>query len=240
MTLCFDPVLNDLRYPDGTSRRNYAPPFTGAQLTNLDYVICSHNHADHINMETLKPLHHANPDARFIVPAPETETLTKGGIASKAVMGARQKVSLELAEKVWLHPVAAAHETYVEDEHGDQKNLGYILELDGIRFYHAGDTLVTEKLISDVKEKGPIHMTFLPVNGVDSERHRRGILGNMDCRDGAFFAEQIDADMVFPMHCDMVKKNEENPLFFAHYMQCLYPGRKYHIMQLGERVIYMK
>lgn len=51
--------------------------------------------------------------------------------------------------------------------------------------------LVTEKLISDVKEKGPIHMTLLPVNGVDSERHRRGILGNMDCRDGAFFTIQL-------------------------------------------------
>ena len=100
--------------------------------------------------------------------------------------------------------------------------------------------MVTEKMITDVKEQGRVHVACIPVNGADTERHRRGIIGNMDCRDGAFFVEQIGADMVLPMHYDMVKQNEENPLVFAHYMQTLYSGRKYHIMQLGERLIYME
>ena len=239
VTVCLDPVLNDLCYPDGASRRNYEPPFDGSQLEGIDYVICSHNHADHLNLKTLLPLSQANPKAKFIVPAPETTVLIEGGMSKEAIIGAKQKEAVNLTETVRIYPIAAAHETYVKDENGNQKNLGYVLDLGGVRLYHAGDTVVTEQLIADVKEQGPIHVACIPVNGVDTERHRRGIVGNMDCRDAAFFAEQIEADMVLPMHYDMVKKNGENPLIFAHYMQTLYSGSKYHVMQLGERFIYL-
>lgn len=239
VTVCLDPMLSDL-CEGGISRRNYSWPFEPGELTGIDYVIGSHNHADHINLETLLPLYQANPTAKFIVPAPESAVLTDGGIPAACVIGAREKECLQLTEKVGICPVAAAHEEYVTDEHGDQRNLGYILDFGGIRLYHAGDTVVTEQLITDVKEQGDIQVACLPVNGVDTERHRRDIIGNMDCRDAAFFAEQIGADMVLPMHFDMVQGNEENPLIFGHYMQTLYSGRKYHIMQLGERLLYMK
>ncbi len=240
LTICIDPVLNDLYYPDGSSRRNYKPPFDGNELKGIDYVLCTHNHADHMNLETLLPLFRANPHIIFIVPDPETERLIEAGIPKESVIGAKERKSIKLTEIIELFPIAAAHETYVTDEQGNHRNLGYVLDFNGIHLYHAGDTVVTEKLIADVKECGTIHIACIPINGVDTERHRRGIVGNMDCRDGAFFAEQIGADMVIPMHYDMVKKNGEEPLLFAHYMQNYYSGRKYHIMQLGERFLYMK
>lgn len=247
LTLCFDPVLNDLCNPDGTSRRNYAPPFLPEEFDFADYVICSHNHADHINIQTLLPMQKANPNLRIIVPMPERRGLmeqmygeqrqTEQGLPEQCLLGARAGQNIPLAEDVVLCPVAAAHETYVTDEQGDQRNLGYVLKCGGINIYHAGDTVVTPQLIQDVRARGPVDLACIPVNGVDTERHSRGIVGNMDCRDGAYFAWQIGADMTLPMHCDMVMGNEENPLIFAEYMRQLYPGRKYHIMQLGERIL---
>ncbi|PNV60220.1 MBL fold metallo-hydrolase [Clostridium sp. chh4-2] len=234
ITLCFDPVLNDLCSPDGTSRRNYEPPFSGEEWTGLDYVICSHNHADHINLKTLLPLQQANPSLQFIVPAPEKEVLTDGGIRPEAVIGAKAGEVIFLKNGVSVHPVAAAHETYVTDENGDQKNLGYVLEADGITMYHAGDTMVTDRLIRDLEPFSRIDLACIPVNGVDTERHGRGIIGNMDCRDAAYFAWRIGADLTVPMHYDMVVGNGEDPLIFARYMQEMYTGKKYRIMQLGE------
>lgn len=234
LTLCFDPVLNDLCKPDGTTRRNYEPPFGGEEWENLDYVICSHNHADHINLKTLLPLQQANPSIRFIVPAPETKVLIDGGIRPEAVVGARAGEEIFLGDKVSLHPVAAAHETYVTDENGDQKNLGYVVKMDGITMYHAGDTMVTAQLIHDLEAFYPLKLACIPVNGVDTERHERGIIGNMDCRDGAYFVWKIGADLTVPLHYDMVMGNCEDPLIFARYMQEMYPGKKYRIMQLGE------
>ena len=52
-------------------------------------MVCSHNHKDHLNLETLLPMWQANPKVRFIVPEPERECLTAGGIAPEAVIGAK-------------------------------------------------------------------------------------------------------------------------------------------------------
>lgn len=238
LTICFDPVLNDLCRPDGTTRRNYAPPFLPEEFDSVDYVVCSHNHADHINIKTLLPLQRANPHMRIIVPMPEVQSLIAQGLDGGTVIGAKAGEEIPLSLETDLYPIAAAHETYVTDEDGNQRNLGYVLKCGGISLYHAGDTVVTQQLIEDVKAAGPIALACVPVNGVDTERHSRGIIGNMDCRDAAFFAQQIGADMTLPMHCDMVMGNEENPLIFAEYMRTLYPGRKYHVMQLGERIIF--
>jgi len=237
LTICFDPVLNDLTWPDGSSRRNYAPPFVPESFLGVDAVICSHRHADHLNLDTLLPLAEANPKMKIIVPRPETEDLIRKGLKKEQVVGAGAGESISLGAGAVLRPVAAAHETYITDENGDQKNLGYVLECGGQRIYHAGDTVVTPRLIEDVRALGPITLACVPVNGIDSERRGRGVIGNMDCRDAAWFVSQIGADMTIPMHCDMVMKNEENPLIFAGYMRDLYPGRKYHLMQLGERLI---
>ncbi|MCD8142125.1 MAG: MBL fold metallo-hydrolase [Clostridiales bacterium] len=240
VTLCFDPVLNDLRNPDGSTRRNYPPPFSGEELTGVDYVVCSHNHADHLNLETLLPLYRANPGAKFIVPAPETGVLTGAGIPADMVIGAKAHQPLTLGGGVALTPIPAAHEAYVTDAQGDYRNLGYLLAADGVRFYHAGDTVLTAQLLEDVKRYGPPDVACLPVNGADLERRSRNIVGNMDCRDAAIFAAQTGADLTIPLHYDMVMGNGEDPLLFAAYMQRCAPGQKFHIMQLGERFLYRK
>lgn len=238
VTLCFDPVLCDLCSPDGATRRNYPAPFSGGELTGVDYVVCSHNHADHLNLQTLLPLYRANPSLRFIVPAPEEGVLTGAGIPADAVVGAKAHQTLTLGDGVTLTPIPAAHEEYVTDERGDHRNLGYLLTANGVRFYHAGDTVLTARLLEDVKRYGAPDVACLPVNGADLERRSRNIVGNMDCRDAAIFAAQTGADLTIPLHYDMVVGNGEDPLLFASYMLRCAPGQKFHIMQLGERFLY--
>lgn len=239
LTICFDPVLNDLFDPQGNSRRCYHQPFSAESLTGIHYVVCSHNHADHLNLETLLPLYQANPTARFIVPAPEVSSLTGCGIPDSSVIGAIQNSIIPLSDGSCIYPIAAAHEVYTADEQGRQKNLGYIWETPDIHVYHAGDTVVTNQLIADVCSHAPIHLACIPINGIDTQRRNQGIIGNMDCRDAAYFSSQIQADLTIPLHYDMVMNNTENPLIFASYMQSMYSGSKYHIMQLGERLLYM-
>lgn len=240
LTVLIDPVLNDLTYPGGETRRNYPAPFLPSELDFADYCFCSHNHADHMNIRTLLPLAEANPGLKILVPAPEIPGLTAQGIKEHQLLAAREYTEIPLAEQVTLYPVASSHEAYFTDEKGDQKNLGCVIDFGGIHIYHSGDTVLTSKLIRDVSAHQYIDIACIPINGVDFERHARGVVGNMDFKDAAYFLDQIHADMAIPMHYDMVMKNEENPLYFASLMQEKYPGRKYHILQLGERFIYMK
>lgn len=238
ITVGFDLILNDLYYADGSSRRNFDPPFAPEKLTGVDFCVCSHNHADHLNMETLLPVSRAEMNTRFVVPAPVVSALTEGGIPESRVIPARAGKGIPLGEHGRLIPIAACHEEYFTDERGDFTCLGFILELNGVRLYHAGDTIFTEKLVSDVTAYGSVHIACLPINGSGAEFHSRNVIGNLNEKDAAYLAYRLNADLTLPLHSDMVKKNEGNPLIFAYYMQKDFPGKKYHICQLGERFVY--
>ena len=240
VTVCFDPVLADLTGADGASRRNYPPPFAGEELTGVGWAVVSHSHADHMDAATLRGLFQANPGIRFVVPAPEAHRLREWGILERAVVPAEAGRPIELQAGAVLTPAAASHETYETDTQGRHRYLGYVLSVNDVRLYHAGDTVCTETLIQDVRRLGPIDVACLPINGAGAEFHSRGVQGNMDPKDAAYFARQTGADLTLPMHSDMVRGNEGDPLLFAYAMRTLAPGRKYHIPQLGERFLYQK
>ena len=57
-TLGFDLYLSD--YP-GNVNRSYPPLVQPAELRGLDLVFCTHDHIDHLDPWTLKPLADASP-----------------------------------------------------------------------------------------------------------------------------------------------------------------------------------
>lgn len=236
---CIDPVFNDLKDTSGNSRRNYPAPFPPESFTPVDYVICSHNHADHLNLETLVPLYGANKNIRFVVPLPLTGMLSAAGIPEENIIGAREKEEINLSD-LHIYPIAAAHEAYETDASGNYRCLGYVLSCGKIRLYHSGDTILADKLVRDLKEYGPYDLIMLPINGSDEERRKRGVVGNMDYKDAAWLSAKLDAGLVIPMHYDMVKNNGENPQLFAEFMEHRCPGQRYRIMKLGEHIVLEK
>lgn len=233
---CIDPVLNDLKDAQGNTRRNYPAPFQPEDFAPVDYVICSHNHADHLNLETLVPLYHANENVRFVVPFPLTELLASAGIPAENIIGAREKEKITLSD-LQLYPIAAAHESYETDNSGNYRCLGYVLNCGTLRLYHSGDTILADKLLKDLREYFPYDVVMLPINGSDAKRRSRGVVGNMDYKDAAWLSAQLQAKLVIPLHYDMIKRNGEDPLLFAKFMEHDYPERKYKIMKLGEHII---
>lgn len=236
-----DPVLNDLYKEDGTTRRNFKPPFKPEIVTDIDYVFCTHKHLDHLNLETLVPLSISCLKAIFVVPKPHVDFLVEAGIARNRIIGAREDEILKLKNNISVTPVGDAHEEYMLDENNNHLNLGYIFRNeDDTVIYHSGDTIVTMELINRMEAMDHVDIAFLPINGADWKRRRLGIVGNMSARDAADYSATMNADMVIPCHFDMVVNNGENPVIFAEYMYEHYGNRKYHIMMLGERFIYMK
>jgi L-ascorbate metabolism protein UlaG (beta-lactamase superfamily) len=236
-----DPVLNDLYHEDGTTRRNFGPPFTGDQVKNVDYVFCTHKHLDHLNLETLVPLSKSCKKTIFIVPAPHVKHLADAGIDENRIIGAKEDKIIILKGNIKVTPVGASHEEYMFDENGNHLNLGYIFnDENNLVIYHSGDTILTPKLIERMEKMDHVDVTLLPINGADCKRRSRGIIGNMNARDAADYSNIMRADLVIPFHFDMVQGNTENPTIFSQYMYEHYGNKKYHIMMLGERFIYMK
>ena len=234
--LYIDPVLADLCGEQGKSCRCYQAPYTPA-MAKADVVLCTHSHGDHMQPETLQGMHDANPQCLFIVPAPEVPFALSLGLSQNRVLGAVAGQPISLGDGLRVVPVAAAHETYRQDEHGNEYALGYVINMGALSCYHSGDTLLTQKLLDDLRAQGTIDVACLPVNGCDFERHTRGIVGNMDALDSAYLAHAIAASLVVPMHFDMVRGNTSDPLQFAAVMRSRYPADRYHIPVLGERLL---
>jgi L-ascorbate metabolism protein UlaG (beta-lactamase superfamily) len=237
-TICyFDAVLSP--NPASGTERVYPPPFAPGQSQSMDYFFCTHDHIDHTDMNTVLPLAKSNPRVKFIVPNPNREALLDSGVAGSRVIGAREGEKIALENGLSASPVAAAHPEYEQDSRGDYCCLGYVLEGEGLRLYHAGDTLATVRLADTLKALGPLNIAILPINGADWERTAGNIIGNMTIIDAVKLCRAVGVDLAIPGHYDLFAGNSENPAAFTDCLYKLCPAMKHHIFALGERLCYI-
>ena len=247
MVLYIDVILNDILDKDGKTLRVYPPPFDAGEIRKVDYVLCTHNHSDHLNLKTLLPLAKSNPRSRFVVPSPCRRVLTEAGIDADRVMAARAGESISInngnSRPITIETIPAIHTPYIQndgekDENGDYSSLGFVLKCDGISIYHSGYTWVTPSLVQTLKAHAPLSMAMLPINGTDWERTEGECIGNMGALDAVKLARALSVDLVIPAHYDMMAHNSENPARFVDSMYALYPEKRFHVFALGERFIY--
>lgn len=238
--ICIDPYLSisiEEDAPGTEFKRAFPPVIEPDLLQDLDGLLVTHNHGDHLDLITIKKVATVSKNIRFVVPAP-FESFLHEQIESSNILAARDGESL-LIEGFTITPVPAAHTAYEVDSLGDYTALGYFIEVNGVRIFHSGDTIVTKELIEKVKEFKP-HVAFLPINGADYFRTSRNIVGNMSFREAADFAVTVGVDMIIPIHYDLFPNNRENPAYFVDYLFSRYPNQKFHMMVPGERFIYHK
>lgn len=242
-TLYIDPFFSD--YPN----RLVPPPFAPAMAAPADYVLCTHEHADHFDPQTLSGLAQASPNARFVVPLPVVEQMQALGIAPERVLGVQPGEVVHL-DAVTLFSVPACHglkappATYdfefVEREGKSlYRFLGYILEVGGVRLYHAGDTVIYEGLVERLREM-EIDLAFLPINGRNYFREQHNIVGNMDEREAADLAVAAGVKLLVPIHYEMFAANQGRPGTLVDYVQARYPQLSCLIPAHGRRFTFTK
>jgi L-ascorbate metabolism protein UlaG (beta-lactamase superfamily) len=204
-TVLVDPFLAP--HPD----RLVPPAFEPAEAREVTAILCTHEHWDHLDPDALPALAGASPDAEIVVPEPIAD-LAPSGRARRARAG--QALALD---GVTVHPVPACHAVAAGDGYslGDGRFLGYVLELGGVRVYHAGDTIPFDGLERTVAALEP-DVALLPINGRDPEREARGIAGNLDEREAAHVADAVGVDVAVPMHYDMFAGNPGDPGAFVN------------------------
>lgn len=238
--LAVDPYLSD--YVDRNCsqaipwKRAYAPPIAPEALDFLDVVLCTHVHADHADPDTLPVIARANPNTKFIVPAPELDTIASYGIDREQLIPACADKPITVG-CFTVTPIPSAHEVLHRDEHGNYRELGYIIDSPAGRFFHAGDMCMYDGLTERLTD---IDVAFLPINGRDYFRNQLDIIGNFDCIEAVTLAKIIGAGLLIPLHHDLYAVNGLHPSVFVNTVHELDQFRRFHIFAPGERYIFQK
>ena len=176
--------------------RMYPPPPIEEFGANIDRVLVTHEHLDHLDAESLPLIAERSPGVEVVVPAP---------IAREGFTGVRPGDRFD-----GITVVPALHAVHPADGYADHggRFVGYVLERDGVSIYHAGDTIAGGELVAALDPLG-VDVALLPVNGRSYFREQQDLAGNMDVRDAVSLAGRIGAHTLVPVHWDLMKGNLE-------------------------------
>jgi L-ascorbate metabolism protein UlaG (beta-lactamase superfamily) len=234
-TLLIDPYLSEhltAKYA-GTNKphvRMTRAPLRGGDLEGIDLVLSSHKHSDHLDPGTLPDLLATSSAAKLGLPEALVDHARGMGLPADRLVGL--DVGKSFAHRgISVRAVASAHERVETDERGRHLYLGFVVEVEGLRLYHSGDTLVHEELAGQLGE-APFDVFFLPINGRDPAR---GVAGNMSAAEAVDFAAARGPRHLVPHHYDMFTFNTVPISLFEEEARRL-PARVVpRVLRCGER-----
>ncbi|GGG23195.1 MBL fold metallo-hydrolase [Paenibacillus abyssi] len=232
-----DPYVSDHLENAAGIQRAYPAPFPPETITNADVCLITHEHADHLDEGTIRAMAQNSPHTAYVAPACCRQQLLGCGVPEERITDAIVGERYTFGE-ISVQPVAAAHEEMEFDSQGRHKYVGYLLEINGVKVYHAGDTVMYPELVDTLSEQ-KIDLGLLPINGGDFFRRSNNLAGNMDYREAAELAVAAGMDTAVPLHYDVFAFNSEKPGHFVQYLYENYPEQKFHVMARFERYIYV-
>ena len=186
--IIIDPYLSDSVNRVAGRPRTLPIPINPKDI-RCDAVICTHNHLDHLDPDTVSEI---SSNQYFIT--------TNEGVEELKKLGRKNAAALNVGDSI---NVGNFNITAVFADHTVEA-FGLIIKAENKTLYFSGDTLYNERLFN-IAEYNP-DITFICINGR---------LGNMNVDEALITAKKIGAKINVPNHYDMFESNSENPLLFS-------------------------
>jgi L-ascorbate 6-phosphate lactonase len=177
-----DPYLSDAAERLFGFKRLSLTPII-AEEVQCDFVVMTHEHADHLDPDAVPIIAKNNPQCRFVAPAGCDEGLTAAGVSPERRIRLEANRSFDLGS-VTIHTAPA--------DHGDisATALTLLMDFSGIRIMASGDTSLRTILWQPLLQRKPD--VILPcINGV---------FGNMNHIDAARLIEVAKPRYAIPCH----------------------------------------
>lgn len=201
------------------------------RLDFVEVVTSSHNHTDHLDAETLIPLMKANPNLTVIIPRANANfAADRLQISLERLTPIRAESEAINIDPFVFHAIPSAHETIEQDENGDHRFIGLIIQIGKWTIYHSGDCIPYEGLAKRL-QNWKIDVALLPINGRDPAR---GVPGNFTAEEAVRLAKDINAEIVIPCHYEMFEFNTVSPQRFVEAAEKV--GQRYRLLKCGERL----
>jgi L-ascorbate 6-phosphate lactonase len=212
-----DPYLSDaVERLHGFKRLSL--PAIAAEDVSADWILLTHEHADHLDPDALPVIARNNPRCRFAGPVGCEEGLTQAGIGADLRMVLEPNRSHDLGDLV-VHTAPA--------DHGDFSSsaLALVLDFDGVRVMLTGDTSLRPGLFRPLTELRP-DLVLPCINGV---------FGNMNHIDAARLVQEVRPRFAIPCHFwTFAEQGGCDPGGFIHACGHLCPQVKAVLLRPGE------
>lgn len=183
----------------------YIDPYhIGKNYNDADMIFITHDHYDHYSEEDIDKVRKNN--TIFIVPENLLNKLIKKGINDENI------ITLDPgdAENIDGIKVEAIHSYNIDKPFHPKENnwLGYVIEIDGVRYYIAGDTDITEE-----NKNIKCDVAFVPVGGKYT----------MNFSEAAQLINIIKPKIAVPIHYGSVVGTKQDA---TDFVKLLYPTTK--------------
>ena len=183
----------------------YIDPFKiDKNYNDADIVFITHDHFDHYSEEDIDKV--INENTTIIIPKELlTKILRKGINKNEVITVESNKEYMVQGIKFETIPAYNTNKTFHPKENDW---VGYIITLDGIRYYIAGDTDITEE-----NRKVKCDVAFVPVGGTYT----------MDFKEAAQLINEIQPKIAVPIHYGSVVGTEQDA---TDFIKLLHPSIK--------------
>lgn len=184
----------------------YIDPFKiDKNYNDADIVFITHDHYDHYSEEDIDKV--INENTTIIIPEELLTNLLRKGINKNAI------ITVEPNERYVVQgikfetiPAYNTNKTFHPKENGW---VGYIITLDDIRYYIAGDTDITEE-----NKKVKCDVAFVPVGGTYT----------MDFKEAANLINEIKPKIAIPIHYGSVVGTKQDATDFIKLLHSSIKG----------------
>lgn len=191
---------------------NPSCPVKVGDLNNIDFIIVTHNHMDHLG-DTIDISNMTG--AKVISMFENVNMMQKDGLKSENGIGLNKGSDLSDFGGVKVAFVDAIHSGY---------EVGVVLEICGKKIYHAGDTAFFSDMQLIKKFFAP-DIAMLPIGGYFTMGPKQAIEA----------AKAIGAEITFPMHYNTFPQIKQDPSIFKEGLNgitkviILTPGESYNL-----------
>ena len=205
-----DPVFSDRASPFKNigPERLIPPVIPLKELPRIDFVTVSHNHYDHLDINSLKKISELNPDVVFLVPAGDLKLLKKKRINN-------------VYEFNWWETfkVEELTFTFTPVQHWSKRGLfdrnkslwgGWYINFNDYGMYHAGDTGYSKDFIDTRLKLGAPKYAFIPIGAYDPEWFMAE--SHVNPEDAVQIMIDLEAEKAFGMHWGTFALTDEDTL----------------------------
>lgn len=178
----------------------YVDPYKIKGINNdADLIFITHEHYDHYSIEDINKIKKNN--TRFIVPKSMKNRLIIDGISESDIISVDVKNKYNI-DDIEFETIPA----YNINKNFHPKNnnwVGYIININNIKYYIAGDTDMTEEAIN-VK----CDIAFVPIGGTYT----------MDYKEAATLTNKIKPKYAIPIHYGLIVGTNEDAINYSNLL----------------------